>query len=110
MATSSAMKTLWHNRGSADSNLSLKQFAQKLLEMEGENAPVARDWFAHKMGVLEREAKEDRMKRKGGQLAEIRLKVRAARRKSASNTAKPETAKKDKGKKGQSPSTTPVKK
>lgn len=94
MATSNAMKTLWHKHGK---DLTLKQFAQRLLETEeGERKTLAQSWFAHKSGVLEREAMADRLKRKGAQLSEIRMKVRAARRKSAA-PAKPESAKKDKG-------------
>jgi hypothetical protein len=101
------MKTLWHKHGKG---LTLKQFAQKLLETEeGERRTLAQNWFAHKSGVLEQEAKAERLKNKGQQLAEIRLKVRASRRKSAA-PAKPETAKKNSGAKGRSPSATPVKK
>ena len=95
MATSSAITTLWHKSGKG---LTLKQFAQKLLETEvdgGERKTLAQNWFAHKGGALERDAKAARLKAKGAQLAEIRLKVRAARRKSAA-PAKPETSKKNK--------------
>jgi hypothetical protein len=102
------IKALWHKRSEA--HLSLKQFAHKLLESDGEHKVLAQDWFARKGGILEKLAKEDRIKRKGGQLAEIRIKVRASRRNGSSTTSKPETAKKDKGKKGQAPAVTQVKK
>jgi len=91
MATSSAIKSMWRKSGK---HLTLKHFAQGLLEGgEGERKTLAMNWFAHKEGVLTSDAKKERIKNKGAQLAEIRIKVRAARRKNAS----PEAAKNKKG-------------
>lgn len=73
--TSRAIKTLY---GESGSRLSLKQFARNLLK---EGNQVAKDWFAHKHGNLEKLAKAARQKNKGGRIALEKQATKNARRK-----------------------------
>jgi len=83
MSSMNAIKTLFSER--SDRAMSLKQFVRSLQSSKSEvEQALARDWFSHKAGLLDKAAQASRLEKKGGQLAEIRIKVRAARRKSSS--------------------------
>jgi hypothetical protein len=84
MSSMNAIKTLFSER--SDQAMSLKQFVRSLQSSKSEvERALAKEWFAHKAGTLDKAAQAARLEKKGGQLAEIRIKVRASRRKSSSS-------------------------
>ena len=93
-----AMKTLYRNRSAEDAKLSMKQYLRKVFATASDDdKKMINTWLGHKAGVLVKAAKEKRQEYKGGTLAEVRMKVKMARRKnSGTTTAKPEIAKKAK--------------
>lgn len=54
--------------------MSLKAFAKSI---NGDNKELAETWKANKTGALEKTAKEERQKNKGGKLDEMRLKSKS---------------------------------
>jgi hypothetical protein len=95
----SAIKSLYQNRDEKMDHLTLKQFAKLLLDSSNEtDKAMAKSWFANKGGASIREAQKKRLATKGGKLIEIRMNVKASRRKNSQNqSAKSEVAKKVKG-------------
>lgn len=94
MNLSHAIKTRYHNAISEIGHrISLRTFARRLLEQGDEQVRL---WFANKGGALEKQSKATRLKNKGAQLTEIRMKVRQSRRNGGSAVAKPEKVKKEK--------------
>lgn len=83
-SASNALKALYHKRGTENISMSLKRFAHSLIK---EGNSVAKSWRDNKAGFLDKIAKNDRLKTKGAQLAEIRIKVRASRRKNAASSS-----------------------
>lgn len=76
------LKRLWSK---SESKLSLKQWARKLVK-DGDQ--MAKDWFSHKKGSLEKVAQKLRLEKKGGLISLQKTATKAARRKSKGGASK----------------------
>lgn len=79
--TGVALKRLWHSyRDESKHRISLKAFAKSISEKKG-TSQLVQDWWDHKRGSLEIEAKASRKKNKGARIAQEALASKQARRK-----------------------------
>jgi hypothetical protein len=74
-SVSKSLKARWKK---SLSKLSLKQFARKLLK---DDDVMVKQWFAHKSTTWHQEAKDLRLKNKGGRIALEKNATKMARRK-----------------------------